>query len=221
MSRQNSTIIENVKIVMLKGEKGDAGATYDDTDIRNLIRSQNAVISDLVELVNSYDGTLIMQDFATLEESAEASHAYLVGDYLMYESQFYRVISNIAIGDTLTEGTNIVATTIDEELNNLQNEILEYVAMEQFKMFYNLADKSTVIEKDNNGDLISIVETTNYAVATSTFATSGTTTTITTTIVPTIGEYNYVKTSVIDEVGNETTITESYIVTSKEEETNE
>ena len=58
--------IGKIKIVMLKGEKGD---TYDDTDLRNRIRTQDGIIAnfveesteqidDLTELVGTFDGRI-------------------------------------------------------------------------------------------------------------------------------------------------------------------
>lgn len=221
MSRHDSTNIENVKVLMLKGAKGDPGETYDDTEIRNLIRSQNATIADLAELVNSYDGTMILRDLATLEDSpnGDSTHAYSIGDYLIYESQFYRVIDEIAIGDELIEDTNIESSTVDEALKNLKLSIdqeLELLAQKEFKMFYELVNRTTAINKDGNGDITSIVETSSDAVATSTFVTSGTTTTITTALVPTQGDYDYTKQTVIAESVSGYTITENYTITAKE-----
>ena len=228
MSRHDSTTIENVKVLMLKGEKGAPGETYDDTEIRNLIRSQNATIADLEELVNSYDGTMILRDIATLEDSpnGDSTHAYSAGDWLIYESQLYETTTSIAIGDLLEEGVNLQAVTVAEVLENFQTmldnalsnmeDTLENMAEEQFNMYYGLMSKTTAINKNSDGDLTSIVETSADAVATSTFSTSGTTTTITTALIPTEGDYNYTKTTVIAEVTNGYTVTESYTRTAKE-----
>lgn len=228
MSRHDSTIIEDVKVLMLKGAKGDPGETYDDTEIRNLIRSQNATIADLEDLVNSYDGTMILRDLATLEDSpnGDSTHAYSAGDWLIYESQLYETTTSIAIGDILEEGVNLEAVTVAEVLENFQTmldnaltnmeDTLENMAEEQFKMYYGLESKTSNYTEDANGLITGIVETKSEAVATTTFATSGATTTITTTIVPTQGEYDYTKTTVITEVTNGQTITESYTRIAKE-----
>lgn len=228
MSRHDSTNIENVKVLMLKGAKGDPGETYDDTEIRNLIRSQNATIADLAELVNSYDGTMILRDLATVEDSpnGDSTHAYSEGEWLIYESQLYETTTSIAIGDLLEEGVNIKAVTVAEVLENFQimldnaltnmEDSLENLAEEQFKMYYGLESKTSNYTEDANGLITGIVETKSDAVATTTFTTSGATTTITTTIVPTQGEYDYTKTTVIVEVSGGQTITESYTRTAKE-----
>ena len=51
-----------------------------------------------------------------VESTTTSTHAYSVGDLLIYDDTLYKVIVAIAIGDTLTENTNIVATTIEEQL---------------------------------------------------------------------------------------------------------
>ena len=217
MSKHDSTVLENVKVLMLKGEKGAPGETYDDTEIRNLISSQNATIADLEDLVNSYDGTMILRDLATLEDSpnGDSTHAYNAGDWLIYESQLYETTTSIAIGDILEEGVNLEAVTVAEVLEDFQTR-LDNVIEEQFKMYYGLESKTSNYTEDANGLITGIVETKSDAVATTAFTTSGATTTITTTIVPTQGEYDYTKTTVITEVSGGQTITESYTRTAKE-----
>lgn len=207
MSRQDPTIISNLEILLLKGDKGDTGESYDDTELRNEIRSQNARIDDLEALVNSFDGTMILEDMATLEQTSTSTHDYDVGDYLIYNSQFYRVTASISIGDTIAEGTNVTPATVAEAL--------DLMAEKQFNAIYGLDNKTTVINKDASGNVTSIVETNAEAVCTTTFSTSGTTTTVTTTIVPTSGSYDYTKTAVIETVSAGIQITESYSTTPK------
>lgn len=52
-------------------------------------------------------------------ETSPTTHAYSSGDYLMYNYQLYKVTSSIAVGGTLTVGTNISATTVMSELISL------------------------------------------------------------------------------------------------------
>lgn len=52
-------------------------------------------------------------------ETSPSTHNYSVGDYLMYEYQLYKVTSAITTGQSLTVGTNIVATTVMSELLSL------------------------------------------------------------------------------------------------------
>lgn len=60
-------------------------------------------------------------NLATIESSTTASQAYSEGDYLVLSGQLYEVIADIAIGETLTVGTNILATTVGSELTALNN----------------------------------------------------------------------------------------------------
>ena len=62
-------------------------------------------------------------NLAPIEATTTASRSYLVGDYLMLQGEFYKVISAIAIGDTLTVGTNIQATNVASVLTELNNRI--------------------------------------------------------------------------------------------------
>lgn len=58
------------------------------------------------------------ENMAPIEEGPESENAYTVGQLLIYEGQLYRVISAIAIGNTLVAGVNIAATTISNEFVN-------------------------------------------------------------------------------------------------------
>lgn len=234
MSRHDSTATENVKVLMLKGAKGEPGApgaSYDDTDIRNLIRSQNATIADLEELVTNFDVTILVQDMAAVESgpNGAATRAYSTGDLFIWGSQLYEATDNISIGDILEEDVNIQATTFANKLEDLETAIedftpdtsaienaLDELTKEQFNMYYGLENKTMDYTEDGNGLITGIVETSSDAVITTAFTTNGATTIITTTIVPTEGEYDYTRTFVIEEVSNGQTITESYIRTAKE-----
>lgn len=66
-------------------------------------------------------------NLAPIEATTTASRSYLVGDYLMLQGEFYKVISAIAIGDTLTVGTNIQNTTVGDEIVNVDNKIKDYI----------------------------------------------------------------------------------------------
>ena len=57
---------------------------------------------------------------ATIEESpATAIHAE--GSYIVWNGQLYEVTASIAVGETLTVGTNITAKTVGGELTTLKN----------------------------------------------------------------------------------------------------
>lgn len=63
-------------------------------------------------LVDNYGRTMV----APVEETSTSSAAYAVGDFLILEGILYKVTTAIAIGDTITPGTNCVATKIADEL---------------------------------------------------------------------------------------------------------
>ena len=60
-------------------------------------------------------------NLAPIEATTTASRSYLVGDYLMLQGEFYKVISAIAIGDTLTVGTNIQSTSVGDEIDEVND----------------------------------------------------------------------------------------------------
>lgn len=62
-------------------------------------------------------------NLAPIEATTTASRSYLVGDYLMLQGEFYKVISAIAIGDTLTVGTNIQATNVGNEVSDINDRV--------------------------------------------------------------------------------------------------
>ena len=67
------------------------------------------------DIVDNYIAN-ILGDFGTVESSDQASQNYSVGAYLVYNKNFYKVISAITAGDTFTEDTNIEQTTVGEEM---------------------------------------------------------------------------------------------------------
>ena len=64
---------------------------------------------------------LIQTDIAPVESSTTAANPYAVGDYLILSNKFYKVTAAIAVGDTLTENTNIEETSIAAELKSLKS----------------------------------------------------------------------------------------------------
>ena len=63
-------------------------------------------------------------NLAPIEATTTASRSYLVGDYLMLQGEFYKVISAISIGNALVVGTNIQATSVGDEVSDKQNEFI-------------------------------------------------------------------------------------------------
>lgn len=61
-------------------------------------------------------------NIATIETSP-TTHAYAVGEYLVYNGILYKTKTAIASGDTLTVNTNIEATTVSEAMSSIQPEL--------------------------------------------------------------------------------------------------
>lgn len=62
---------------------------------------------------------LLNANLAYIEDGTTASRAYSVGQYVLIGGQLYKVTSSIASGATFTIGTNVVATTVGNELTAL------------------------------------------------------------------------------------------------------
>lgn len=69
----------------------------------------------------------IREETAVIESSSTSSHAYAVGKFLTYNGILYRVTTAIAIGDTLTPGTNITATNVGDQLKSLNDSLTPYM----------------------------------------------------------------------------------------------
>ena len=54
-------------------------------------------------------------------ETSPTTATHAVGSYIVYNGQLYEVTAAIAVGETLTVGTNISATTVGAELTSLNN----------------------------------------------------------------------------------------------------
>lgn len=83
-------------------------------------------MADIIYLItdapdNRADLDEVFGDFATVEYTSTASKAYAVGDYLVYDNMFYLVTDDIAQGDTIVPGTNVVKTTVGDEIKSIRN----------------------------------------------------------------------------------------------------
>ena len=67
---------------------------------------------------SSVEESWISDLIATTENSTIASKNYAIGDYLILNNIFYKVISAITSGTTIEVGTNIAATTITNEIKS-------------------------------------------------------------------------------------------------------
>lgn len=86
------------------------------------VLNDNADIIDLAIYEASQSGgsaTAMIE--SSVEASATSAHAYAVGDHFIYNNTLYAVTAAIAVGDTITPGTNCTATTVMDELANVDN----------------------------------------------------------------------------------------------------
>lgn len=75
------------------------------------------VVNDNLDLIDAaYAQSL--ENIAAIEGST-ASAAHSVGTYLVQNGTLYRVTSAIAIGDTITPGTNVIATDLNTAVTSL------------------------------------------------------------------------------------------------------
>lgn len=78
-----------------------------------------------IDLTNYVTKTELADQTATqltLPEVSPAESAHAVGEYLIYNNALYRVTAAIAVGDTLTAGTNITQTSVGEEIQRLNKQ---------------------------------------------------------------------------------------------------
>lgn len=61
------------------------------------------------------------------EASATSTHAYVVGDYFIYNDVLYRAIQAIAIGDTIVPDTNCTTTNVTTEITAQKSKVVASV----------------------------------------------------------------------------------------------
>ena len=101
----------------------------------------------------------------------------------------------------------------EDAAGNLQNQ-MNAISQREFERFYGMANKTTVINKEN-GVTTSIVETTDEAVSTTVFEVTDMGKVITTNCIPTSGNYDYIKTVTMEDVPEGKQIIESFTVVVK------
>jgi len=95
---------------------GYANAAGDATKLGGLNSTAYALTTDVQKLFG---------DVATYQSTSVALRNYAVGDFMIYENNFYEVTTAIASGGTITKGTggNITQTTIGAVLSALAGDI--------------------------------------------------------------------------------------------------
>ena len=96
------------------------------TDIANggaIIIGTNVIQTNIGEEMHA-----LAKNFANEEDSATATMNYSVGQYVIYNEQFYKVTAAISAGQTLVPGTNIEATTVGTQLSALNDSLTNSLA---------------------------------------------------------------------------------------------
>lgn len=70
--------------------------------------TKKVTLTNVANFVNATMKAMITD----VEASSTAAKAYAVGDSLILGNTLYKVTAAIAIGDTITAGTNVTATTV-------------------------------------------------------------------------------------------------------------
>ena len=63
------------------------------------------------------------KNIATLESSSTATQSYEIGDYIIYNGTLYKVTAAIAVGGTITIGSNVTPVTVSSELKSINSSI--------------------------------------------------------------------------------------------------
>ena len=77
------------------------------------------IIDDAIYEASQSGGAAMIE--SSVEATTTSAHAYAVGDYFIYNNTLYAVTAAIAVGDTIAPGTNCAATTVMDELANVDN----------------------------------------------------------------------------------------------------
>ena len=77
------------------------------------------IIDDAIYEASQSGGAAMIE--SSVEATTTSAHAYAVGDHFIYNNTLYAVTAAIAVGDTIAPGTNCAATTVMNELANVDN----------------------------------------------------------------------------------------------------
>lgn len=125
--------------------------------IAEYVASSVAITSLTPVYVMATSGSVLPGSVATVEVSpAVANHA--VGDFILYGGQLYSVTAAISVGESLTPGTNISATSAGSELTSLKSGLMWKTASGYLDAYNNAITEIMIVGKGING-------TTNIAIS--------------------------------------------------------
>lgn len=116
---------------------------------REMTRQQYSQAQDKTGLIVVTDdkAKVVNADSVYPVETSISEHAYLEGDHLIVDGITYIAIDDIAIGDTLTIGTNIQSETLDTRINNVDSKTAGKVSKTGDTMTGNL-----LVDRGSSGD---------------------------------------------------------------------
>ena len=119
--------------------------------IAEYVASSVAITSLTPNYVMATSGSVLPGSVATVETSpAVANHS--VGEFILYGGQLYSVTAAISVGESLTPGTNITATSAGAELTTLKNGLTTLTTRKNFDYFTFSTTASSnrfIVEKAN------------------------------------------------------------------------
>lgn len=95
-------------------------ATTDPVLVGDLNDNFDTIDQKIYEAMSSGGSATGMIEQAS-ESTDTSAHAYSIGEHFIYNNTLYRATAAIAIGDTITPGTNCTAVTVAGELEGKQN----------------------------------------------------------------------------------------------------
>ena len=112
-------------------DMGGAATSYDLSDVPEIttLFGENTIWANRGDVTVTYGayletvkahadqlGESILGTIAPLETSYTAGQNYTVGSFLVVGAKFYKVTAAIAEGGSITPGTNVIQTTVAEQL---------------------------------------------------------------------------------------------------------
>lgn len=97
--------------------------TLDNETFYPMIRNEEVLDGTWMPYADTNHGLSInkadLTQIATVEMGKTASKAYAIGDYMIWQNEFYKVTAAISQGGAITRNTNVSQTTIGAELTAL------------------------------------------------------------------------------------------------------
>ena len=117
---------ETAPITMIKGDENLINTT-EIVDGQILFDETNRCVwVDDGDVRIKYSGIGSDANIATVEKGSTATEAFSIDNYVIVGNVLYRVIKAIAVGDSFTVGTNIVKTTVGDEIHNITASTISY-----------------------------------------------------------------------------------------------